>query len=167
MPTTILKISITVWKFEWNLQFYQCDWDRRNRGPSSSAEQLVHDDCDNDEDEVAHICEINGNDQNRLCKARAAHDLVLRRADVLLAKKSLSATAALHSRTHKLITKLDDVEKVVDLDVPTILQEQLKDTVLNAVRSWIQGGISLYLKGPEIRQSKVCSDTVKSQIDYS
>ena len=56
-------------------------------------------------------------------------------------------------RTHDLITKLDDVPKVVDLDVPTILQEQLKDPVLNNVRFWIEGNLSPDLRAPEIRQS--------------
>ena len=53
-----------------------------------------------------------------------------------------------------MITKLDDVAKVVDLDVPTILQEQLKDPVLSNVRSWIEGNLSPDLRAPEIRQSK-------------
>ena len=53
-----------------------------------------------------------------------------------------------------MITKLDDVAKVVDLDVPTILQEQLKDPVLSFVRSWIERNTSPDLRAPEIRQSK-------------
>ena len=53
-----------------------------------------------------------------------------------------------------MITKLDDVEKVVEPDVPVILQEQLNDPVLRVVRSWIQGGVFLDLKTPDIRQSK-------------
>ena len=52
-----------------------------------------------------------------------------------------------------MITKLDDA-KVVDPDVPTILQEQLKNPVLSDVSSRIQGGISLDLKASAIRQSK-------------
>ena len=57
-------------------------------------------------------------------------------------------------RTQDLVTKLDDVAKVVDIDVPTILQEQLKDPVLSIVRSWIDGNLSLDLRAPEIGQSK-------------
>ena len=57
-------------------------------------------------------------------------------------------------RTQDLITKLDDVSKVVDLDVPTILQEQLKDPLLSFVRSWIEKNLSPDLRAPEIRQSK-------------
>ena len=118
-------------------------------GPSLHAEVTVHKDCNDDEVEDAHICEINANDHYRLCKARAAHDLVLSTADALLAKKSVSATAAPHLRTQDLITKLDEVAKVVNLDVPTILQEQLKDPVLSIVRSWIEGSISTDLTAPK------------------
>ena len=57
-------------------------------------------------------------------------------------------------KTQYLITKLDDVAKVDDLDVPTVLQEQLKDPVLGIVRSWIEGSISPDLRAPENRQSK-------------
>ena len=72
----------------------------------------------------------------------------------LPAKKTLSAAAAPHLRTQGLITKLDDVAKVVDLDVPTILQEEFKDPMLSIVRSWIEGNISPDHRVPEIRQSK-------------
>ena len=123
-------------------------------GPFSHAELTIHKDCNDDEDEDAYISEIIANDHYRLFKARAAHDLVLSTADALLAKKLVSAKAAPQLRTQDLITMLDDVAKVVDLDVPTILQEQLKDPVLSIVRSWIERNISLDLRAPEIRQSK-------------
>ena len=57
-------------------------------------------------------------------------------------------------RTKDLINMLDHVAKVVDLDVPTIFQEKLKDPVLSVILSWIQEGISLHLKAPATRQSK-------------
>ena len=130
---------------------------------SSYAERVVHEDCDIDEDEDDYVCEINANDHYRLCKARAAHDLVISDPDTLLAKKTLSATAAPHLRTQGLITKLDDVAKVVDLYVPTILQEQLKDPALSIVRSWIEKTLSLLTsKLQKYDSPKVCSDTVKS-----
>ena len=53
-----------------------------------------------------------------------------------------------------MITKLEDVAKIVNLDVPTILQEQLKDLVISIVRSWIERNLSPDLRAPEIRQSK-------------
>ena len=122
--------------------------------PSSYVEQIVHEGCDFDEDEDAYVCEINANNHYRLCKARAAHDFLISDSDTLVAKKTLSAAAAHHLRTQDLITKLDDVAKVVNLDVPTILQEQLKDPVLSIVRSWLVRKTSPDLRAPEIRQSK-------------
>ena len=117
---------------------------------SSYVERAVHEDCDIDKDEDDYVCEINANDHYRLCKARAAHDLVISDSDTLLAKRTLSAATALQLRTQDLITKLDDVAKVVDLDVPTILQEQLKDPILSIVRSWIEKNTSPDIRTPEI-----------------
>ena len=116
-------------------------------GSSSYVERVVPEECDIDKDEDDYVCEINANNHYRLCKARAAHDLVISDPDTLLAKKTLSAATAPHLRTQDLITKLDDVAKVVDLDVPTILQEQLKDPVLSIVSSWIEGNFSPDLRG--------------------
>ena len=123
-------------------------------GPSSHTELVIPEDCDIDEDEDTYVCEINANDHYRLFKARAAHDLVIRYPDTLLAKKLLSAAAAPHLRTQDLVIKLNDVAKVVDLDVHTILQEQLKDPVLSIVRSWIERSVPPNLRAPGVRQSK-------------
>ena len=123
-------------------------------GSSSYVERVVPEDCDIAKHEDDYVCEINANDDYRLCKARAAHNLVISDPDTLLAKKILSATAVHHLRTQDLITKLDDVAKIVDLDVPTILQEQLKDPVLSIVRSWIEGNTSPDLRAPEVPRSK-------------
>ena len=123
-------------------------------GSSSFVERVVPEDCDIDKDEDDYVCEINANDHYRLCQARAAHDLLFSDPDTLLAKKTLSAAVAPHLRTQDLITKLVDKAKVVDLDVPTILQGQLKDPVLSIVRFWIEGNLSPDHRGPEIRQSK-------------
>ena len=108
---------------------------------------------DNDEDNL--ICEMNTHaDHYRLCKAKAAHDAVLGKKDASLAKKPLTVNEAPHLDTKSLIAKLDDVAKTVDLDVSTILAEQIKDPVLGTVRSWIRKGISPEPKIPEIQQSK-------------
>ena len=123
-------------------------------GSTSNVERVDHEDCDINKDEDDYVCEINANDHYHLCMARAAHDLVISDPDTLLAKETLTATAAPHVNTQDLITKLDDVAKVVDLDIPTILHEQLKDPVLSIVRSWIEKNTSPDLRAPEIRQSK-------------
>ena len=122
--------------------------------PPSYAERVVHADCDIEEDEDDYVCEINDNDHYRKCMAREAHESLISDPNTLLVKKTLSATAAPHLKTQDLITKLNDVAKVLNLDVPTILQEQLRDPVLSIVRSWIQGNLSPDLRAPEIRQSK-------------
>ena len=56
--------------------------------------------------------------------------------------------------TKSLNAKLDDVAKTVDLDVSTILAEQIKDPVLGTVRSWLRKGILPETKSPDIQQSK-------------
>ena len=89
-----------------------------------------------------------------MCKTKAAHDAVLGKFDTSLSKKPLTATEAPHLDTNYLIAKLDDVAKVIDLDVSTILAEQIKDPVLGTVRSWIRKRISAEPKTPEIQQSK-------------
>ena len=93
-------------------------------------------------------------DHYRLCKARAAHDAVLGKIHASLAKKPLTATEAPHLDTKSLTAKLDDVAETIDLDVCTILAEQIKDPVFGKVRSWIRKGTSLEHKAPEIQQSK-------------
>ena len=117
-----------------------------------------HDADDNpfiDDDEDNFICEINTHaDRYRLCKAKAAHDAVLGKIDASLAKKPLTTTDAPHLDTKALIAKLDEVAKTIDLDVSTILAEQIKDPVLGTVTSWIGKGTSPEPKTPEIQQSK-------------
>ena len=109
--------------------------------------------ADDDEDNL--ICEINTHaDHYRLCKAKAAHDAVLGKKDASLTKKPLTANEAPHLDTKSLIAKLDEVAKTVDLDVSTILAEQIKDPVLGTVRSWIRKGNSPEPKTPEVQQSK-------------
>ena len=108
---------------------------------------------DDDEDNLKY--EINTHaDHYRLCKAKAAHDAVLRKIESSLGKKLLTATEAPHLDTKFLIAELGDVAKTIDLDVSTILAEQIKDSVLGTVRSWIRKRISPEPKAPEIQQSK-------------
>ena len=107
------------------------------------------------DDEDNLICEMNTHaDHYRLCKAKAAHDAVLGKIDASLAKKPLTVDEAPHLDTKFLFAKLDEVAKTVDLDVSTILAEQIKDPVLGTVRSWIRNGISPEPKTLEIQQSK-------------
>ena len=113
------------------------------------------DDATTDDHEDNLLYEINTHaDRYRLCKAKAAHDAVLGRIDASLAKKPPKETEAPHLDTKSLIAKLDDVAKTVDLDVSTILAEQIKDPALGTVRSWIRKGTSPEPETPEIQQSR-------------
>ena len=89
-----------------------------------------------------------------MCKAKAAHDAVLGKINASLAKKPLAATEAPHLDTKSLIAKLDEVAERIDVDVSTILAEQIKDPVLGIVRSWIRKGTLPEPKDPEIQQPK-------------
>ena len=159
MSIRISSIIITIWKLHRNLKFCQCNWDGRKRGTqilfkywTDSSRKLWYWQWwrwlrlwDQRQRSLDHY---------HLGQARAAHDLIISDPDTLLARKTLSAAAAPHLITQVLITKLDDVAKVVDLDVPTKLQEQLKDLMLSIVRSLIDESLSPGLRAPEIRQSK-------------
>ena len=119
-------------------------------GPDDDSHHLSTDSEDDN-----NVCYISiQTDQARLCQAKQAHDLVLGKTDALLAKKCLTDSDAPHLNTKALIQKLDEVAKTVDLDVLTILEEQMKDPVLGTVRSWIRENTPLDTKLPEIQQSK-------------
>ena len=108
-----------------------------------------------DDDDDNLICEINLNaDKYRLCKVKAAHDAFLGKIDASTATKTLRATEAPHVVTKPIIAKLDEVANTIDLDVSTILAEQIKDPVLGTVRSWLRKGILPEAKLPDIQQSK-------------
>ena len=116
----------------------------------------LRDDVDaiTDDDEDNAICEMNLiADNYRLCKTKAIHYAVLGKIDASLAKNTLTATEAPHFDTKSLVAKPDNVAKTVDVDVFTILAEQIKDPVDGLVRSWILKGISPEPKAPKIQQS--------------
>ena len=108
-----------------------------------------------EDDEDGLIFDINTHAKHyRLCKARPAHDAVLGKVKASLAKKPLTATEAPQLDTKSLIAKLDEVDKTIDLDVSTILAEQIRDPVVGTVISWIRKGTSTEYKTPDIQQSK-------------
>ena len=80
--------------------------------------------------------------------------MVLGKTDASLAKKCQTASDAPHLNTQALIQKSDEVAKTLDLDVSTILEEQMKDPALATVRSWIRENTPPDPKSPEIQQSK-------------
>ena len=82
-----------------------------------------------------NVCDISIQaDQARLCQAKQAHNLVLGKSDASLIKKFLTTSDAPRLDTKALIQKLDEVDKTLDLDVSTILAEQIKDPVRSSIR---------------------------------
>ena len=79
---------------------------------------------------------------------------MLGKPDASLFKKILTITDAPRLDTKALIQKLDDFAKAVDLDVSTILAEQVKDKILGTVRPWNRKDNPPDLMSPEFQQSK-------------
>ena len=123
-----------------------------------NAFEGTHDDEDDattDGDEDNLMCEINTHSNHyRLWWAKAAHDAVLGKIDASLARKPLTVNMAPLLDTKSLIAKLDDVAKTIDLGVSTIVAEQMKDPVLDTVRSWLCRGVLPEAKSPNIQQSR-------------
>ena len=112
---------------------------------TSSGDDSHHLSTDSEDDNIVRDISIQA-DQARLCQAK--------QAEASLAKKCLTASDPPHLNTKALIQKLDEVAKTVDLDVSTILAEQMKDPVLGTVRSWIPENTPLDPKAPETQQFK-------------
>ena len=82
------------------------------------------------------VCEVSIQaDKPRICQAKQAHELVLGKPEAALVKKLLTISDAPYLDTKSLSQKLDEIAKVVDLDVSTILAEQMKDPFHGTVRS--------------------------------
>ena len=120
---------------------------------TSTSDDPHHISTEDEDDNIVYDISLQA-DQARLCRAKQAHDLVLGKTDASLAKKCLMDSDAPHLNTKALIQRLDEVAKAVDLDVSTILEEQMKDPVLSIVRSWIRNNAPPDSKSPEIQQSK-------------
>ena len=138
-----------------SISFHEIEKEEDNADPYSpvSEDQVQKRAAPNDEED--HIFEVSINtDHYRLCKVKLAHDSVLVKLDTSLTKKALKATEAPHLDTKALIAKLDEVSKIVYLDVSTILAKQIEDSVLGIVRSWIRKGDQPNAKTLEIQQSK-------------
>ena len=120
---------------------------------TSPGDDSYHISTDSEDDNI--VCEISIQaGQARLSRAKQAHELVVGKTNASLIKKILTTSDALRLDTKALIQKLDEVAKTVDLDVSTILAEQMKDPVLGTARSWIRKNTPPDTKSQEIQQSK-------------
>ena len=69
-------------------------------------------------------------------------------------KKLISFEIFPHVDTSDLIQKLNDFAREADVDLQTLLEEQLNDTVLQVVRRWIKTLDAKPQKTPDFNQSK-------------
>ena len=123
---------------------------------------------DEEEDEDDHISRIDTNiDHYQLCRAKTAHDSVLGKIDASLGMKRLTITYVPHLETKAIISKLDEVAKSVDLDVSTILAEQIKNPVLGTVRSWIRKKSLLMLNHLRLNNQKAYYAIANNSTDFS
>ena len=107
------------------------------------------------DDEDNMKIEISLNVKNyRLFKAKSAQTLSWGKIDASLAKEALTATEASHLDAKALITKLNDVAKIVNLGVSTTLAEKNKDPVPGTVRWRLRERCSCEAKSPVIQQSR-------------
>ena len=119
---------------------------------TSPGDDSHHLSTDSEDDNI--VCDISIQaDPARICQIKQTHDIVLGKTDASVAKKCLTASDA-HLNSKSLIQKVDEIAKTVDLDLSTILEEQIKDSVLGTVRSWIRKNTPPDTKSPEIQQSK-------------
>ena len=152
-PETQSKTSVNTCNTEYSSINSLSPFDDDATDSTSPDDDSRHFSTDSEDDNI--VCDISIEaDQARLCQAKQAHDLVLGKTDASPAKQCLTASDAPHLNTPALIQKLDEVAKTVDLDVSTILEEQMKDPVLGTVRSWIRENTPPDPKSPEIQQSK-------------
>ena len=132
---------------------------------TSPGDNSHHLSTDSEDDNI--VCDISIQaDQARLCQAKQTHDLALGKTDASLAKKCLTASDAPHLNTKALIQKLDEVAKSVDLNVSTILEEEMGDPVLSTVRCWIRKTPHLTLIRQRFNSLKVFCDTAKNSTDF-
>ena len=94
-----------------------------------------------------------------------AHELIRTKTkNKPILKKPTSFELFPHVDTSDLIQKFSDFARDADLDIQTLLEEQLNDPILQVVRKWIKTSDTRPQKTPDINQSKaLVSFHIKSE----
>ena len=151
-PETQSNASVNKSNFEYSSINSLSPFEDDTADSTSPGVDSNHVNTDSEDDNI--VCDISIQaDQARLCLAKQAHDLVPGKTGTSLVKKILTTSDAPHLDTKALIQKLDKGAKTVDFDVSTLLEEQLKDPILGAVRSWTLENTPPDIISPEIQQS--------------
>ena len=123
-----------------------------NEHDYSDIEQ--YDEESNDETEIAEL-NFESQDPDFRRDHSVAHELFRTKTkDKPILKKPISFELFPHVDTTDLIQKLSDFARDADLDIQTLLEEQLNDPVLQIVRKWIKTSNTRPQKTPDINQSK-------------
>ena len=124
-----------------------------NEHDYSDIEQY-DDESSNDETEIAEL-KFESQDPDFRRDHSVAHELFRTKTkDKPILKKPISFELFPHVDTPDLIKKLSDFARDADLDIQTLLEEQLNDPVLQIVRRWIKISNTRPQKTPDVNQSK-------------
>ena len=126
--------------------------------PASSTSSLnEHDYSDIEQYEETEMAEVNIEIQDPDFRRdhSVAHKLFRTKTkDKPILKKPISFELFPHVDTSDLIQKLSDFARDADLDLQTLLEEQLNDPVLQVVRKWIKTSDTKPQELPDNNQSK-------------
>ena len=119
----------------------------------SRLDEIETDSSDNEED-VAELHLFSGDHEFYRDKSTAKEKNISQKVGRPLLNKSLDAEQFPHVDTKDLLQKLSDCSKIADLDIPTLVAEQINDPELQVVRCWVRNHNKPTTKTPEIQQSK-------------
>ena len=124
-----------------------------NEDDYSDIEQYDEESAD-DETEIAEL-NLQDHDPDFRRNHSVAHESIRTKTkDNPILKKPISFELFPHVDTSDLIQKLSDFARDADLDIQTLLEEQLNDPVLQVVRKWMKNSDTRPQKTPDINQSK-------------
>ena len=107
-----------------------------------------------DEEDVAELHLSSGDHEFCRDNSLAKEKNILQKVGRPLLNKSLDPEQFPHVDTKDLLQKLSAYSKVADLDIPTLVAEQINDPVLQVVRSRVRNQNKPTTKTPKIQQSK-------------
>ena len=114
----------------------------------------IETDSSDDEEDVAELNLSSGDHEFYRDKSTAKEKNNSQKVKRPLLNKSLDAEQFPHVDTKDLLQKLSDYSKIADLDITTLVAEQINDPVSQVVRSWVRNNNKPTTKTPERQQSK-------------
>ena len=122
--------------------------------PEYSRIDDIETDSSCDEEEVAELHLSSEDHEFYRDKSTAKEKNISQKRERPLLNKNLDVEQFPHVDTKDLLQKLSDYSKTADLDITTLVAEQINDPVLQIVRAWVRNKNKPNTKTPEIHQSK-------------